>query len=315
MGLLKKKTTSRDQQSLSYKPFGHSWLAYSIFIFLGYTIADLSILAYRDLMLPNQTPPTKPPPAVAHNEYGMGALQSILSRNIFSSDGLIPDPVQLKNDPNKKKKIEEPIPTNLPLNLIGTLVHSNPEKSIAAIEIKSKNQILSYGLKRDIENLAIVEKIERGKVFIRNNNNGQLEYLELKTNNKITFGSAPKTILDTAKGEVKQKGENQFEISRASLLKYTSDLSSILMQAQCVPARRPGTGEIYGFRCLQFQPDSIYTQLGLKPMDVICGVNGSPVTSPQQAMELYSALKSSNQIEICIERDGKQNSFKYSISQ
>lgn len=310
-----KRNSSKNNSTDGAQPIGHGWLAYSIFIFIGFMTADLIILGYRDLMLPTQAPPSRPQPPPLRSEFGTGALQSVIARNIFSSDGIIPEQVQLKNDPNQKKKEEIPVPTSLPLNLIGTLVHSNPEKSIAAIELKSKNQILSYSPKREIENMATVEKIERGKVYIRNTNNGQLEYLEIKTNNKVAFGAAPKLGVETQKGEVKQKSENQFEISRASLIKYTSDLSSILMQAQCVPARRQGTGEIYGFRCLQFQPNSIYTQLGLRPMDTICGVNGSPVTSPQQAMELYSALRSSNQIELCIERDGKQNSFKYSITQ
>lgn len=296
------------------KPWGQPWLPYLLFIFLGFTIADSIIVGTRDLMLPTQAPPARPQSPPQTNFIDSGSLQAVVRRNMFRSEGDDPAALQAKGE-TKVAKEEAPVLSSLPITLIGTLVHSNPAKSLAAIEVKSKNQILSYTEKREIEGLATVEKIERGKVFIRNTNNGRKEYLELKSSSKVAFGAPVKSLATQVKTEVKQLAENQFEIQRADLNKYTSDLSSILMQARAVPAKRPGTGEIYGFRLLEIQPGSIYTQLGLRPMDVICGVNGSPVTSPQQAMELYSALKSAAGIELCVERDGKANNFKYSISQ
>jgi general secretion pathway protein C len=296
-------------------PFGNKGLPYLVFVLMGFTVADTLIIAYRDLMLPTQAPPSIPPGFSASNMLDSGSLQTVLRRNIFHSEGGDPPALQPKGVVAPPEVQQAPVLSSLPLNLIGTLVHSNPAKSIAAIELKSKNQILSYTENREIDTLATVEKIERGKVFIRNTNNGRHEYIELKSNSKVAFGAPPKISSTGIKAEIKQVSENQFEISRADLNKYTSDLSSILMQARAVPAKRPGTGETYGFRLLEIQPGSVYTQLGLRPMDVICGVNGSPVTNPQQAMELYSALKSSSGIELCIERDGKTNSFKYTIPQ
>ncbi len=305
----------RSAQKKNRQPFGNRWLPYLVFLFIGYTVADSLIVGTRDLMLPNQAPPAPPPTIASSNVIDHGLLQPIVRRNIFRSEGDDRPPLQAKGVISAPTREDAPVLSSLPINLIGTLVHSNPSKSLAAIEVKSKNQILSYTEKREIETLATVEKIERGKVFIRNSNNGRMEYIELKANSKVVFGAAIKPAVSMAKGEVKQLAENQFEISRKVLDKYTGDLSSILMQARAVPAKRPGTGEVYGFRLLEIQPGSIYTELGLKAMDVICGVNGSPVTSPQQAMEFYSALKSSSGIELCVERDGKQNNHKYVIPQ
>ena len=84
------------------------------------------------------------------------------------------------------------------------------------------------------------------------------------------------------------------------------------MQARAVPARRPGTGETYGFRVLEVQPNSVLAQI-VKPMDVITGVNGSPVTSIQQAMELYNAMKNSPRVCMTVERDGRNVENCYSI--
>ena len=98
-------------------------------------------------------------------------------------------------------------------------------------------------------------------------------------------------------------------------MKYTNDLSSILMQARAVPNREPGTGNINGFRILDMQQDSIFSQLGLQRMDVIKSVDGTPVDSPAKAMELYNTLKNSPKVTLQVERNGKNESMTYNISQ
>ena len=131
-----------------------------------------------------------------------------------------------------------------------------------------------------------------------------------KEGNKVSFGSGAPTV--TGK-EVQKTGDNNFMIKRADLLKYTNDLSSILMQARAVPNREPGTGNINGFRLLDMQPGSIYEQLGLQRMDVIKSVDGTPVDSPAKAMELYNTLKNSPKVSLQVERNGKTETMTYNI--
>lgn len=296
------------------RPAFEKWLSYLLFVFIGYVLADLLILSYRDLMLPNQTPPAHPKKVLNENLVARGAYNTLISRNIFSSEGIIPDPLFSKGqDPNKIKEAE-PVPSQLPLTLIGTLVHSNPDKSIAAIEIKGKNQVLSYTPKRNIENLATVVKIERQKVIFRNLNTNALEFIEMKSigSNKVAFGaSAP--VAPTGGGDVKSLGENKFAIKRSDLQKYLNDLSSILMQARAIPARDKVTGEVIGYRIVDFQPNSIFGQLGIQRMDLIKTVNGESVDTPQKAMELFNMFKNSNQIKMTVERGGRLETLDYSI--
>jgi len=291
------------------------WYGLAIVLFLGFAIADLLIISYRDLMLPSQAPSARIKPPPPSPILGRDAFQIIVRRNVLaSSDQIPPEIVGEGQDPNQRQKEEIPVLSQLPLGLVGTLVHSNPEKSLAAIELRNKgNQVLSYPPKRDIDGIATVEKVERAKVIIRNINTGRLEYLEMKNASKLSFGTAPVATPTADTKDVKKLAPNKFEISRQDLNKYTSDLSGILMQARAVPARKPGSGEIYGWRLLEIQPNSIYTQLGLQVMDVITGVNGSPVTSAQQAMEMYGALKNSSNIKIQVERGGKNESMEYNV--
>lgn len=294
------------------RPPFEKWYSYLLFAFVGYCLADLAILSYRDRMLPQSAPPAHPKAPPSDNYVSSGAYNGIATRNIFAANGEIPDALVDKSKGTEQKEAD-PVPSQLPLTLIGTLVHSNPAKSIAAIEVRGKNQVISYSPGKDIENMANIIRVERQKVIFRNLNSNRLEYLEMKKEgNKVAFGSSPKTGAGGGK-EVQKTGDNTFAIKRADLLKYTNDLSSILMQARAVPNREPGTGAINGFRILDMQPGSIYEQLGIQRMDVIKTVDGQPVDSPAKAMELYNTLKNSPKVSIQVERNGKSETMTYNI--
>lgn len=285
---------------------------YALLAFIAFSVADLTIIYFRDRMIPDQPPPRKMAPPKPQSFADRSQFSVITNRNLFSASGIIPEPINLsKARPGKKDS--DPVPSKLPINVIGTLVHSNPQKSIVALEVKSKNLSGSFSTGADIEGLATIEKIERNKVIIRNSSTGILEFLELsKAGNKVAFG-APRPETAKPGKEVQSVGNNTFAIKRSDLLKYTNDLSSVLMQARAVPNRDPNTGEINGFRVLDMQPGSIYEQLGLQRMDVIKGVNGEPVDSVQKAMEMYNTLKNGTQVKMQIERGGKSEVFTYDI--
>lgn len=266
-------------------------------------------------MLPKQTPPARPKKILSDNLVSRGAYNTLISRNIFSADGVIPDPLIAKGqDPNNIKEAD-PVQSQLPLTLIGTLVHSNPDKSIAAVEIRGKNQILSYTPKRNIENLATLLKVERQRIVFRNLNTNALEFIAMKPfgNNKVAFGATAPVSQTTVGGDVKNIGDNKFTIKRADLQKYLNDLSSILMQARAVPARDKVTGEVIGYRIVDFQPNSIFSQLGIQRMDLIKSVNGEAVDTPQKAMELFNMFKNSNNIKMSVDRGGRTETLDYSI--
>lgn len=307
--------TRKGTSPSSQRKWVNRLLIYFLISLISLSIADLAILKVRFFFLPERTQKNSarmtPPNPIKSRDF----FQPIVSRNLFSSKGEIP-PELLPKGVEAKPKDNEPILSGLPLTLVGTLVHSNPEKSIAAIEIKSKSQITSFSTGKEIENLAKVEKIQRGKVIIRNLSADRLEYIEMKDANKVTFDAKPKDVVTDEKPSVITKsGDNKFEIKKSDLDEKLKDIQSILYQARAVPAKRPGSGETYGFRLLEIQPDSIYTQLGLQVMDVITSVNGSPVTSAQQALEMYQALRNSPNIKLGVERGGKTEELSYTVKQ
>lgn len=287
----------------------NQWAPYLLAIFVGFCAADIILLNFRDLMLPTQAPPSKPRQTKNAFSNDRANYNPIVARNIFSSDGLIPDALR-KQGEDQQDVDDTPVPSSLPISLIGTIVHSNPQKSIASIELKNRNQAMAFIVGSDIDGLASLVSVERKRAIIRNTNNGRLEYIEMKeSGSKLSMSTSSGT---QGASEVLQVAPNKFEIKRSDILKYTNNMAQILQQAAMRP-KRGANGEIECFQFMSIQPGSIYTSLGFQNGDCIKGVNGEKVDSPQKALELYGALKNSDNIQLILERDGRVQNFDYSI--
>lgn len=292
------------------------WALYGLLFFIAFAVADLTIIYYRDHFLPDQAPPKKEAKIQASYRIDRGQYSPIISRNIFNSKGEIPDPLRPKEE-DKIQKSDAPVLSGLPITLLGTLVHSNPNKSVAAVEIKSKSMSGSYSVGAEIEGMAKLESIQRGIIYFRNMNNGALEYIEMNQGvNKVSFDHTVKptaaTPVVTGK-EIQNLGNNTFKIKRADLNKYLNDLSSLLMQARAVPNRDATTGEINGYRLVDYQPGSIFEQLGIPRGTLIKSAGGEPVTNVQAAMEMFNKMKKESSVELGLEVNGSSQTYKYEI--
>lgn len=291
------------------RPMYEAILPFLLFVFIGYCLADLIILKYRGLMIPTQAPPSRPKSFAPITSLTSGAGQIIVSRNMFSADGLIPDPLA-QEAAGETAAEQDPVPSSLPLTLTGTIVHSNPEKSIANIKVQSKNKVIPYSAGRDIEGLANLIRVERKRVVFRNTNNGRLEFIEMKDAGKINFNASKTAAAGST--DVVQTAPNRFEISRSDLTKYTKDLGSILQQAAMAP-RRGANGEIECFRFLAIQPGSIFSRLGLQVGDCLKSVNGMAIKSPADAMKAYQDMGNQSNISLGMERDGRDTENNYTV--
>jgi general secretion pathway protein C len=304
-----KKITSEQKNKIN------TFALYGLLFFVAFAIADLTIIYFRDRLLPDQAPPKKSVKMDSFQNNDRSQYTVITSRNLFSSANLIPDALKSKDSSAEKKK-DDPVPSSLPIVLIGTLVHTDPLKSVAAIEIKSKNMTGSFSVGAEMEGLAKLEKVERGIIYFRNLNNGALEYIEMnKGNSKVSFdGSRPAQAASPTLGkEIQNLGNNTFKVKRADLNKYLNDMSGLLMQARALPNRDPNTGEINGYRLVDYQPGSIFEQLGLPRGTLISSAGGEPVNSIQSAMEMFNKMKTATNIELGVEMNGTKQTMKYNI--
>jgi general secretion pathway protein C len=291
-------------------PFEGAYL-YILALFTGFLLADLGILYVRPGLLPTEPPPMRPQRMLRQNYTTEAQYAKITDRNIFNADKKIPPALTADGSGEGDMIDMAPVASQLPLKLEGTLVHANPKKSVASIASKSNNTVNAYMVDTEIEGMARITAIERRKVIFRNLNNQRLEYIDIPKDSALTFGMKEPSTGE----EVKKEGDTVFTMRRQDISKYTADLGSILQQARMVPNIVPGTGgRVEGFRFVAIQPGSIYEKLGFKPMDVIKKVNNEDVNSPTKAMELYNALKTEGRISLVIERNGRDETFQYNIS-
>lgn len=294
----------RGRELLSQKAYGN-YLRLGAATLAAYFLAD-TVSLFTEAIIPD--PPPVPAPVIVRKEEKFRSINeysAIISRNIFSAKGLIPeDDNDASSGPARK--------TTLPLNLIGTVVMKDELKSIAAIEDKSQSMVFPVRIDDMVSDKVKITKIEHLRVYFVNQSTGHLEYVEIVDDVPMlgteAAASAPRR---PPGGGIAQTSDNKFELERATVDKATANLHEILQQARAIPNFENGQPD--GYKLLQIVPGSIYDQLGLKNFDVICGINGDSISDPGKAFQLFNDLKTTSHLELCVKRNGKKSTMSYDI--
>ena len=305
-----------------------SLLIYLFLVFASYMIADLVLLKYvRPQFLPKLESKDLTDLNIAREDF-TGRLSNseigsksffvdpIVKRNIFNS-GDMPLPIASLDKNSGSEEFEDNIPvkTNLGLTLEGTAVHRNPFRSIATI--RGQKETATYTVGDQIENLAKVVSVLRKKVIFRNLENKKLEFVDIGREISRAQMPRPKAVSQRPKfsapdGPLEREG-NTFTTTRSEVNKYLSNYRSLLSQANTKPVRDPATGDTLGFEIFAIRPGSIFEQAGLKDGDIIDSVNGESITDQGKAMSLFNQLRTADEINISINRNGRSEELEYII--
>ena len=285
---------------------------YVLLFFIGYLIADATTLYMRGSMLPTGgVVARKLSRGSRFSKMNKGSqFSGIKEKNIFNADHKIPPSLGEMQKGGISEDSNDPVPTSLPLNLVGTLVHGAPSMSVATVQVRGKKEVEPYKVGEEIKGMAEIKEIVREKVIFRNLRSRKLEYIKIKEDSRLKLGLASggsATVAQTAPSD-----KTEFTFKRDVINKHLENLPQVLQDAKAIPHVEPG-GEIGGFKLVAIKPGSIYETLGLKRNDIIRGVNGESVDTPQKAMELYQALKNADNIQLQISRGGSDTTLNYSI--
>lgn len=282
-----------------------------LLFFVGMLISDFTTTYFRAQMLPiGGATKVKMAKKGFSNKKTASIWSSLRDKNIFNADHyLAPTMSEKTNGGESGGENNKPVLTSLPLKLVGSIIHGARQKSVATIQVSGKD-IQAVMEEEEVEGMAKIREITRFKVIFRNLRNRKLEYIEIKEENKIQMGVSSKKT-DQSFGNVEK---TNFTFKRTELNKYLENLPRVLQDAKAVPYVAPGSGgEVSGFKLVAIKAGSIYETLGLKRGDIIKGVNGEPVDTPQKAMELYQALKSADGIQLEITRGGSPTTLNYTL--
>ena len=246
----------------------------------------------------------------------MERLASLTGLPVPQPEPEVVEPAQPGVDPNAP-----PAKSALRVKLLGTLLATAPEWSIASVLDTATNDPSTYMVGDRIQGAEVVE-IERRRMIIVNN--GRREYIDDQPGDgaSVAMGAAvgpsipAASPVNTTPGAglgqgIRALSENEYEVPRSEIDRTLGDLNQVAMQARIVPAFKDGVAQ--GFKLFSIRPDSIYTKIGIQNGDVIKRINGFDLNSPEKALEIYSKLRDSNRIDIELERNGSPLRKTYNV--
>jgi general secretion pathway protein C len=275
------------------------------FVFSAWFLADLFSLLVEKYL------PT--PPVSMLSTRQRGGVQSanvldyevIITRNLFSSKAP-------KKTGGEIDLEAEPVPTTLPLQLVGTVIFMNPARSMAAIQDKNESKVYPVRMGDEIEDKCQILSVEPRKVIFINLASRRKEYIDIPEDPSIKISTNAGPSRPAATGNIAEVEENKFVVKRQEIDQQLGNFNSLLTQALAKPEMRGG--QMVGFRITQIQPGSFFSKI-LKENDVLTAVNGEKITDAAKALSLMQELKNNhlNSVEIGIERGGKAITQSYDI--
>jgi len=227
----------------------------------------------------------------------------ISERNIFggSSQGL--------SEVQAEKIDLEGMPVavqSLGLKLVGTVVADKPEDSSAIIEDLSSRKQEVYHEGDEVKNTRI-KRILRHNVVI--NTGGRDEVLTMMEEESTGTSAAPAR---PTRGRPTPPSEtSSIQLDREELESQMADLNELMQQVRIRPfmeGKNPA-----GFLVSNIKPGSLFSKMGLRNGDVIQGVNGETITTPDQAIELYESLMEGGSIDLDIKRGRRTQKLRYAV--
>jgi type II secretion system protein C len=72
-------------------------------------------------------------------------------------------------------------------------------------------------------------------------------------------------------------------------------------------------GRFVGFRVTELRDPNLFDSVDLQPGDTIVSVNGHAIERPEQAFEVWSALRVASELTVDVLRDGQPRQLRYPI--
>ncbi len=281
---------------------------FGIKLFYSFVTAKLEakiISADLRLTTPGQGGSNTPDNRSGTAQRRFAAYQPIVERDLFKT-GKAKTPDQTI----KPSELENLKKTQLKLKLWGTIT-GNSGTTYAVIEDASKRDQQLYRESDKIQH-ALIKLILRKKVVLTVD--GRDEILEMEEQldqaHRISSRQETETEEDAMPGFVDVEAED-VSIDRAQIDDALQDINSLMRQIRVRPYFEDGKPS--GILLSGIRKNSIFEEMGLQSGDVVKGVNGKEIQSVDDALKFYQNLKSSNAVELQIQRNGDAQTINYQI--
>ncbi|MFO8089416.1 MAG: type II secretion system protein GspC [Desulfatiglandaceae bacterium] len=220
----------------------------------------------------------------------------ITKRNLFGSVDQVAGVEEVQEEEFKDIEL-----TTLKISLLGT-VSGDDNTGYAVIEEAAGKKQGLFRVGDSVQN-AVVERIRRGEVIL--NIGGKYE--------KLTMDEAAQARAALRNEDVAPVVEDVSTIPVSSEMVENSlgNINQLLTQVRVRPHFSDGLPD--GLVLSHIRQDSIFGHLGLKNGDVVKGVDGREIKSPNDILSFYNSLKSGSDISVDVMRRGRLQTLRYSF--
>ena len=213
----------------------------------------------------------------------------------------------------------EPQKTSLQLELVSTMIVTDDDAWSMAVlrDLSTKHldsEMFNRG-KKIFATKAVVKSVLSRRVYI--DNEGKTEYVDLDAEQKGAVAAPVVAAAPSAPGELGdidksiQCNGNNCTIERALVDRALANTAALASMARLVPSVRDGKPN--GFKVYAIRPNSLFGKLGMQNGDTLKQINGNEMATPDQALGLYTKLRSASHLSLQVERRGETVNMDYTI--
>jgi len=237
----------------------------------------------------------RPAPAATGAQSGVAVAQTrqrldvaqIASAHLFGQAAAAPADTDAANAPK----------TTMPLVLTGIIAASNPKSGLAILG-ESAAAAKVYAVGDNVPGGVRVNSVYEDRVLL--DRGGRIEALVLP--HQYGTGMAPPPTAAAA--------DNGIDRLRRTLEEQPGLMTDV-MRPQAVFA----DGKQRGYRVYPGRNRQAFMRLGLRPGDLVVGINGTPLDDPARGDEIFRTIGSASEAHVTVVRNGRQQDLALNLAQ
>jgi len=268
-----------------------------IFAFLFFVRNIISISTSPDRKTP--MPEKKSGPERARHAVPFQDYAPILKNNPFGFPGGELKPIIVSSGEGSSLRTD--------ISLIGTV--SGPRSLSYAIFADKTGLQAVFRVGNPVFSLGTLKKVGKDRVFISSSGRDiEIPIAEITTIREIKRPYAGETA---STGFARKTGEGVYAVDQKRVQQAIENPSEIMTDAWLLPNIVEGKQE--GFVLSEVKAGGIYQSLGLQNGDILLRINEYTISSPEAALQAFTALKGMDRVQLDIIRAGAKMTITYQI--
>ena len=222
----------------------------------------------------------------------------ISRRNLFNT-----------REPSDRQRISSDIEklrqTRLKLKLRGTISGSEDTACAVIEDASGKDQFLvKVG---DAIQDAVVVMILKEKIVLQVSGREELLEMDPWTSGQSPLLPPPSSL---APAQVDDR-QQVVSVKRSQIDDAIKDINQLMKQVRIIPNFNQGKPD--GLMISGIPQDSFFSQIGLRNGDILSGVDGKAIESVDDALKLYTGMKTASRLKVQLKRGGREEVIDYAI--